>query len=164
MHSCFKIKMNYTVLLCGFIMIGSFTQRVSGQEKFTPEPVQRHITTTGAMIRSAILPGWGQWYNGYKMKSILVFGVEAGLSAGAVVQNQRYVEARYAENRDVTAMEFYSDSRGQLLWYMGAGYLLNILDAFVDAYLWDFNTGDNLSLLPMVDDFQTRGVTLSLKF
>ena len=163
MHCIDRIKLNHTVLLYGFVLLWVMSPRVvAGQERSAvPEPTKKVITTKGAMLRSAVLPGWGQWYNGAKIKSILVFGIEAGLATGAVIQNQRYIEERYRSEVDVSAIEFYQDSRGQLLWYMGAGYFLNVLDAFVDAYLWDFDTGENLSLMPMTNSPACMGVTVS---
>ena len=163
MHCIDRIKSNHTALLYGFVVLWLMLPKVAvGQEKsVTTEPAKKIITTKGAMLRSALLPGWGQWYNGAKIKSILVFGVEAGLGAGAVVQNQRYIEERYRSEVDVTAVQFYQDSRGQLLWYMGAGYFLNILDAFVDAYLWDFDTSENLSVTPMITSPASMGIRIS---
>ena len=43
---------------------------------------------TGAMIRSLVFPGLGQWYNNKKFKALIVFGAETGLLANAIYLNQ----------------------------------------------------------------------------
>src|SRR4030066_306321 len=52
-----------------------------------------------AVIRSAILPGLGQWYNGQKLKAVLVFSAGAGLIGNAVYYNQYVVRSTGDEER-----------------------------------------------------------------
>ena len=94
-----------------------------------------------AVIRSALLPGLGQWYNGQKLKAVVVFGAETGLIGAAVLQNQRAVQ-RTTEAERV----FYQDDRSRFLWYAGAFWLLQIIDAHVDAKLKPFDISEDLSL------------------
>ena len=93
-----------------------------------------------AMLRSAFVPGWGQWYNNQKLKALIVFGGEAALIGNAVYYNQMAVSSTTYGDR-----KFYQDIRSQFLWWLVAVHLLNILDAYVDAHLFDFDTGPDLS-------------------
>src|SRR5512133_1907958 len=44
----------------------------------------------GAVIRSAILPGWGQWYNESYWKIPIVIGLSAWMIRGIIVENSSY--------------------------------------------------------------------------
>jgi hypothetical protein len=112
-----------------------------------------------AMIRSALLPGLGQWYNGQKFKAVLVFGGELGLMANAIYQNQRVVQSKTEGER-----AFYLNNRSLSLWWLFGIYLLNILDAYVDAHLMDFDVGPELSFVPSSLASQTIRVSASFPF
>lgn len=161
------LKKSHAKFLCGFLVLCEFCffQPVWGQtaaDSVDARPVSK--STRVAMLRSALIPGWGQWYNGQHLKSFLVLGIEAGLATGAVVQNQRFVDARNTYGPGDESTLFYEDSRSQFLWYLGAAHLLNILDAFIDAYLADFDTGESLAFVPMMGQPQSVGLTLSIRF
>jgi hypothetical protein len=91
-------------------------------------------------MRSAVLPGWGQWTNGQKLKSVLVFGAELALAGNAAYQNRLVQRSRSDDER-----EFYKNNRSQCIWWFAAVYFLNLADAYVDAQLWHFDAGPNLS-------------------
>jgi len=95
------------------------------------------------VMRSALLPGWGQWSNGAKWKAALVLGGELGLITAAVVQNQRAQQATLASEKT-----FYEDDRSRWVWIAGAFWLLNIVDAYVDAQLRSFDVGPSLAIGP----------------
>lgn len=102
-------------------------------------PVKMKIPRN-AMIYSALCPGLGQWYNEQKIKSVIVFGGEAALIGNAVYYNQQLVKSHV--ERDIN---FYDNLRGQFIWYSAFFYLINILDAYVDAHLFTFDVGPDLS-------------------
>ncbi len=106
----------------------------------------------GAMLRSILFPGWGQWYNGKKLKAGLVFAVETGLVANAVYQNSLASRATDERERFV-----YIDRRNQSLWWLAGAVLLSSLDAYVDAQLAGFDVGPDLSWVP------GRGLTVGAK-
>ena len=69
-------------------------------------------STTGAVIRSALLPGLGQWYNDQKLKALIVLGGELALAGNAIYYNQMAVKSStYDEG------EFYRDLRGRFIWW-----------------------------------------------
>jgi hypothetical protein len=94
---------------------------------------------TGAMLRSLILPGWGQFYNGQYLKGVLAVGAETGFIAAAVYWNQRQVGETNSE-----AQLLYKDYRNQMVWWLAGTILLSMLDAYVDASLSDFDESPEL--------------------
>ena len=93
------------------------------------------------MLRSLVLPGWGQFYNGKWFKGILIGGTEVGLIANAIIQNQYAVQAESELEK-----EFYQENRSLSIWWLGATLLYSITDAFVDAHLYNFDDSPNLSV------------------
>lgn len=108
----------------------------------------------GAAMRSAMLPGWGQYYNEQYIKSLITLAIVADFVRKAIVFGERYKETRnksYLERRSVN------------IWYAGLTYTLNMVDAFVDAYLYKFDeTMDmTMSISPIRD---TIGFNLTVTF
>lgn len=87
-----------------------------------------------AMIRSLFVPGWGQLYNGKKIKSLIIFGVETSVISAIFVQNNRLSDSKTSENRS-----FYRDERNKFIWWFGGVIIYSVLDAYVDAYLQGFS-------------------------
>lgn len=98
---------------------------------------------TGAMIRSALFPGWGQWYNGKKWKAALVFAVETGIVADAVYWHKKAEKTDSADERAL-----YLEYRNRDFWYLGLAILLSVGDAYVDAQLAGFDVSPDLSWRP----------------
>jgi hypothetical protein len=42
--------------------------------------------------------------------------------------------------------DFYRDQRDQFYLYAGLVYLINVVDAYVDAHLFDFDVSDKMKL------------------
>lgn len=105
----------------------------------------------GALIRSAVFPGWGQWYNGKKWKTVLIIGAELGLGGNAIYLNQKMHQALTTEE-----FRFYQDKRNLTLWWLAGLYFLNVLDAYVDAQLGDFDVSPELGI-------EKRQVSLTIR-
>lgn len=93
------------------------------------------------MLRSLLFPGWGQLYNDQKIKALLVLAAQGTLVRLAVHYNDKKANAISSD-----AQEFYLDKRNQTFWFMGGVTLLSMLDAYIDAYLYDFDAGPELEL------------------
>jgi len=93
---------------------------------------------TGALLRSAVLPGWGQFYNDRPVKGIVLGSLELGLLGWLIAEHLASEEAR-RENDD-PAYQLHSQRRLDLIWYTSATWLFGMLDAYVDAYLYSFST------------------------
>jgi hypothetical protein len=118
-----------------------------------------------ASMYSAILPGSGQIYNEKYWKAPLVY-VAMGTALYLANWNQKeYLHYRnayeyrtdgdattiddyddiYTENNLITIKNYHQKNR-DLAYIITAGiYLLNIVDASVDAHLFNFNVNDDLS-------------------
>ncbi len=113
---------------------------------------------TGAMIRSMIFPGWGQWYNGKKWKAALVFAVEMGLVANAIRLNQKVVRSASEAER-----QFWQDQRNLQFWLLLAAKILSGLDAYIDAHLADFDESPTVvSVVPERDGSVSLRVAMPL--
>ncbi len=118
-----------------------------------------------AALMSAILPGSGQVYNKKYWKVPIIYGGGFVLAYFISVNNTEYKKFEQAiiqrnDGDSLTVDEYprYSDDnlndyknyyrRNRDLCYIFAGllYTLNIIDAYVDSQLMDFDISDNLSL------------------
>ncbi len=139
-----------------------------------------------AAFYSAILPGLGQAYNKKYWKIPIVYGA-LGVSLYFFSDNntkyRRYRDAykrrlagyhdddfQYLDDtRLIAAQRFYQRNRDLSMLITAAFYILNIVDANVDAHLIQFNVSDKLSLAP--DIYQNEinykpnlGVSLNYRF
>ena len=105
---------------------------------------------TGAMLRSAILPGWGQFYNESYWKIPIIWGLSAWFIYNWSQQNDFYKFYRDGYNDSLIETsngniqlkelrDFYKDQRDLFAIYLGLTYFLNLIDAYVDAHLFDFD-------------------------
>ncbi len=102
----------------------------------------------GAVLRSAVLPGFGQFYNESYWKIPVIWGTGALLISGWVYNNNLYNDNKdlfistgqslYQYRRD-----FYRNERDNFTIYLAVLYILNILDAYVDAHLYDFTVEED---------------------
>ena len=107
----------------------------------------------GAVGRSAILPGWGQLYNESYWKIPVVWGVLGWFTYLYVENNNLYKEYGdlYSESLENgignsyyrSARDTYRDERDKYALILGLSYLLNLVDAYVDAHLFDFDVTEN---------------------
>ena len=116
-------------------------------------------STSTAVLLAAILPGAGQLYTGRYWKVPIVLGFLGYFGYEVVKQNDQYTSARGKYAASVASGEnngqgnaqllyerdFYRDERDRFGFYFLLAYLLNIVDAYVDASLFNFDVGDNLT-------------------
>ena len=87
----------------------------------------------GALLRSAVLPGWGQFYNGRPVKGLLFGAASATALTSVAVEHRRISSAPTPEeHQDRTAR------RNSRLLYFALSVALAAIDAYVDAHLADF--------------------------
>ncbi|MCB9232231.1 MAG: hypothetical protein H6581_11235 [Bacteroidia bacterium] len=140
-----------------------------------------------AWKRSAILPGWGQFYNKTYWKPPIVYAGFGTLVYLWVFNNNNYLSTRtdYLCSLDPNCAgfssistqtlknerEFYRRNRDLSAIVGVIWYLLNVVDAYVEAHLKDFNVTDDISMrIKPALDYNTRrgqmtvGATLSFGF
>ena len=141
--------------------------------------------------KSAILPGWGQYYNRKYWKIPIVWGA-IGTGVGFIIwNNNQYVRYKNAFNAQLNGLphEFSDISGVDLLTALGNAqdrrrrqrdyaiaitlgvYILNIVDAIVDAHLYEGRKDPDLAISPMImDDFASpdyivkAGFSLNYRF
>lgn len=125
---------------------GGEAGRGEGEAVRTPEQVLviEKRSPTGALLRSAVLPGWGQFYNDEPFKGIVLGAAEIGLLSWLVTEHIQAEDARTAyletgDPDDLARYERHSGRRLDLIWYTSAAWLYGMLDAYVDAYLFSFD-------------------------
>jgi hypothetical protein len=110
-------------------------------------------SATGAMIRSALIPGWGQLYNQSYWKIPVVWGFFGYFAYVAIYYNNQYKDYTTLTDKAVAenwankdnykkVRDQYRDLRDSFFVYMGLTYLVNIVDAYVDAHLFDFDVSE----------------------
>jgi hypothetical protein len=97
---------------------------------------------TGAMMRALFFPGWGQFYNEQYIKSVLAFTGQTTLLAWSFYFNHQVKLSEPGSGDEA----YYKDRRNLMYWLMGAVVLLSMLDAYIDAHLYDFDAGPDLSM------------------
>ena len=127
----------------------------------------------GAVLRSAVIPGWGQLYNESYFKVPVVVGLTGFLVWGIVTEHANY--RTYADLYDASITdelptgnlqhkrfrEFYRDRRDTYGWWLLVTYLLQLADAYVDAALFSFDVSDEAKLILVP---HTGGVGMQLRF
>ena len=102
----------------------------------------------GAVGRSAILPGWGQIYNESYWKVPVIWGVMGWFVYGWIDNNNNYNDYKVLYSQTGNAQylnfrNFYRDQRDEFAIYLLLTYFLNLVDAYVDAHLFDFSVDEN---------------------
>ena len=121
-----------------------------------------------AAFYSAIVPGLGQAYNKKYWKIPLVYAALGTAVYSYLFNAKKYNEVRDAykrrlegynddqfsyltdKERLVTAQKFYQRNRDLSTFFIVGIYIINIIDANVDAHLAQFNVNNKLSLKPDV--------------
>ncbi|MCX6136076.1 MAG: DUF5683 domain-containing protein [Ignavibacteriales bacterium] len=119
--------------------------------------VRQGKSTTVALLSSMVIPGAGQMYNGSYWKAPVVWGTGYYLWSVYHRQDDLYRQHRAAYSASIVAetpngdgrerelRDFYRRQRDTFGWYMAFAYLINVLDAYVEASLYGFEVSPNLN-------------------
>jgi hypothetical protein len=123
------------------------------------EPVVKKFrmrkSPTTAVLLSAVLPGAGQFYNESYWKVPIIGGLVGYFGYEYFRNNNLYKDYRddYTASQteinpdgDITLKtlrEFYRDQRDDFVWYFLIVYVINMVDAYVDAHLFDFDVSED---------------------
>lgn len=130
------------------------------------KPTERHSPKKAALM-SGLLPGLGQAYNKKYWKIPIIYGGFAGLGYATGINAKRYRTYRdaysivvnsdsisyynvsgndYTESQLNDLKNYYKRNRDLSIIFTGVLYFLNVIDAVVDAHLFEFDISDDLSL------------------
>ena len=161
-------------LIVGLLFFLAFFMPVEGQtlkgEKTVVKPQSKYFpdhNPTKAMWMSAALPGLGQYYNQKYWKIPIVYTGFVTLAYFSIINRQEYVKYRdaystklgldggtsddplinnYSDSQLLSLREYYQSNLELNYILFGAFYLLQIIDATVDAHFYNFDINDNLSM------------------
>lgn len=188
-------SMSLLCLLCTFCLFSSHAQEnITTNEMPEETPRDRLLPVPArASMLSATLPGLGQIYNRRYWKVPIIYAGFGAIAYFVELNNGEYQKYRAAyfarvdgNPNTVDDFPFYSTDVLQravniyrrnleLTYLLGAAlYLLNILDANVDAHLKDFDVGESLSfgiipavipaIMPATSSMTHPAITFRLSF
>lgn len=138
-----------------FFIFLLFNVYIKAQEENKDSVYVMHKSPWGAVLRSAVIPGWGQIYNHSYYKAPIVWGVSAWLVYNWIQNNNQYknYQRQYINLQQVypptqiteykRVRDEYRDQRDLFSIYMGITYVLTLVDAYVDAHLFDFSVDED---------------------
>lgn len=102
-----------------------------------------------AVLKSALLPGLGQIYNQSYWKVPVIWGFIGWFGYNVWLNDKQYKDYRNLYQLSIEQgqenfiykriREFYRDQRDLFAIYLGLTYFLNLVDAYVDAHLFNFD-------------------------
>ncbi|KUO62270.1 hypothetical protein APF79_07080 [bacterium BRH_c32] len=158
------LKLSGKIIVSLFFFVISFSE-ISAQESIDSTKFVMQKSPLSAVLQSAVLPGLGQIYNESYWKAPVFWSILGYFTYEWIDNNNKYKDYRtlFTNSQNVSPegnrgylslREFYRDQRDQFAVYIGITYFLNLVDAYVDAHLFDFN---------VEDDFGSKKFNLSLK-
>ena len=161
------MKRTYIFFICTLISLSISSQKI-----------QKDKSPKKAAIYSAVIPGSGQIYTKKYWKVPIIYG---GLVTSAYFindNNNQYKEYReaallsyetgedqlgYTYSELITLKDHYKRNR-EISYFSFVGvYILNIIDASVNAHLFHFDVSDDISLnIRPYSTFSNTGVSFSL--
>jgi hypothetical protein len=184
-------KLHYIfILTCLFLTFkGRAQEEITLKPKDTVKAIINPNDPAKAAFYSAVLPGLGQAYNKKYWKIPIIYA-GLGISIYSYVdQNKKYHYYRdeYKRRLDGTSnpnhpifggkdndwlirgQKFHQRNRDLSALFIAGFYILNIVDANIDAHLMQFNVNDNLSIKPEMNQNQidykfNYGMTLTYSF
>ena len=137
------------------------TLQVVGSDELNTVDTLFH-SSQKALVRSLIVPGLGQAYNKKYWKIPIIYAA-LGTSVYFIIDNNRqydefkqaYIDRQngleddypqYTDDNLITLTDFYRRNRDFSVILTAGIYLINVLDAMVDAHLYEFDVSDELSI------------------
>jgi hypothetical protein len=88
---------------------------------------------TGALLKSVVVPGWGQLANGKEQKAAVYIAIEGYFITKALIWRHRARESGI----DYTTYDHARDRRNFFTWLTGITIFVSMFDAYADSYLLD---------------------------
>jgi len=163
------IRRRARIIMLAFFLLGSplysLAQAETEPEDKTAEAMPSVVkaekpekTPAGAFYRALAFPGWGQYYNGKRLKAVLVLGLEITYLTLAVLKTGEVRDEVDSFHRRNLRTERNTYVYGFILIKLIAG-----LDAYVDAHLQDFDVSEILTLNEMKINLPGKLPTASIK-
>ncbi|MCW8850178.1 MAG: DUF5683 domain-containing protein [Melioribacteraceae bacterium] len=149
------IKILFITILFSVSTFSQTTDTLKSDTSLNDSGFVMQKSPMGALLRSAVIPGLGQFYNESYWKIPVIWGVSAWFIYLWNDRNDLYIyyKDQYNISLDETSngnssfyktrRDFYRDDRDLFAIYLGLTYFLNLIDAYVDAHLFDFDININ---------------------
>jgi Family of unknown function (DUF5683) len=159
-----KLNLMISALLLLFLLANNSFAQVQNDTTLLKRTIKHSPKKAAAM--SAMLPGFGQAYNHKYWKIPVVYAGFGVLAYSFTINQKKYVQYRtayanridgdpttsddyvniYSDENLNTLQRYYHRYRDLSVIGIAAFYLLNIVDASVDAHFFTYDVSDNLSL------------------
>ena len=157
--SIYQMRFLLIIPLLLFNLHVSFAQEAENNtspEQQTPETAEqvKLVSPIGAMVRSAVFPGWGQFHSrSYFRGSLTVLGVGGSIVGALLAQNsfrnryetyEKLVWDPFATEKTILESYEYANQRYKLrtfFMYTGIGiWLYSLIDSYVSANFYNATT------------------------
>ena len=122
-------------------------ERIGTNKAFGDTQWEQQKSARTAVLLSALYPGLGQLYNGRRWKTVIYAGLGTVMLANAIILYKESVRAEdtrdtYPDQTDEwdyydQLSTLYREDAISFLWWYGAVWFIGMLDAYVDAHLYD---------------------------
>ncbi len=155
---CFLIRNLRLLLLTAFSTVSVHSQidttiRSDSQIVFSPidvsyKPAKSPMLALGL---SAALPGAGQIYTENYWKVPIIWGVSGywiyeWIQMNSEYRNFRDLHIKEPAGQYLRLRDFYRDERDKFAWFLAGLYILNLIDAYAGAHLYDFDISPDVTL------------------
>ncbi len=113
-----------------FVLLMLTIGLLNGQSQLDGTIDSSGVKSPGKALLFSVIPGGGQLYNRHPLKAIIFAGAFA-------YYGYRYVGSQQDYKANISS-ETLHRARNDKIWMMSLVWTLNIIDAYVDAQLWDF--------------------------
>jgi len=159
------LKYIFTYLIGLTLFLSTFQLKAQSDTTIMDSMYLNHSPKKASLF-SAVIPGAGQVYNKKYWKVPLVYGAIGASLYFAFDQRDRFRDFKsayvsrvdsdsntvdskytgiYSDQNLLTLIEYHRKNRDLLFVLAGFSYILNIVDAAVDAHLYYFDVSDDLS-------------------
>ncbi len=176
-----KFILSLIILFISFITYSQENEEIKFDELDPTAPSK-------AAFYSAVLPGLGQGFNKKYWKIPIVYAAigtsiysydfnhkkywdyrNAYKSRKAGYNNDPYQNLILDDDRLLDGADFHKKNRDLSMVFIVGFYILNILDANIDAHLKQYNVNESLSLKPYIENgtnfnYESVGISLNLNF
>lgn len=144
MRSTLIIVMGFIFFIPSFAEAQLSDKTIFHETMLAEDTPKKSKSPLGAMVRSAILPGWGQVYNNKYLKALVYLGGESYFALRYISLDDK-IEKMIDEGKEESLIEEKENERNGWAWLFSAGYLLALGDAYVDAHLYGLYSDKKLS-------------------
>jgi len=155
----YKINFHFLIIILFMTISLNYAQNIYSESTALNEDSSFTMTKSAslAMLQSALLPGLGQFYNESYWKIPVVWGFIGYYLSVWIEQNDKYNYFKKEYLNSINTLNpdgdiklksfrnFYHNQRDEFTIYLFITYLLNVVDAYVDAHLFDFNINPEIN-------------------